>query len=125
MKSKKWLGFDFQYDGWSENHENKSTAFEQWVRDTRSDLRTMLKGTGWELHSWKGNWFTASGFLFHKEWGQWVYISVSDLRYWQDAWWDGMLIRTAENEKDFTGGCNQYCTFSDIREKLQKMFASY
>lgn len=122
MKSKKWVGFDFNHSGWSTSHENKSTAFEQWVRDTRSDIRTMLKGTGWKLVRWQGNWFIASGFLYNTELDRYVYISVSDIRYWQDAWFNRVLIRTATSDRDYTGGRNQYCAFINIPEKLEEMF---
>ena len=123
MKARKWVGYDFNRRGWSTTHENKSDAWTQFVRDTRSDLRSMLKGTGWKLHVWKGNWFCASGFLYNEEFDQWVYISISDVRHWQDAWFERLLIRTAEHEKDYTGGRNQYCNFYGIPEQLERMFA--
>jgi len=122
MKAKKWVGFDFNRNGWSTSHENKSIALEQWVRDTRSDIRTMLKGTGWQLQSWRGNWFTASGFLYNEQLDRHVYISVSDIRFWQDEWYHNLLIRTANSNEDYTGGRNQYCAFYDIPDMLERMF---
>jgi hypothetical protein len=124
MKARKWVGYDFNNRGWSTTHENRSDAFAQFIRDTRSDLKRMLKGTGWELKTgWKGNWFTTSGFLYNESLDRWVYISISDVRYWQDSWFERLLIRTAEHEKDYTGGRNQYCNFYDIPEQLERMFA--
>lgn len=123
MKSRKWVGFDFNQNGWSITHENRSDAFAQFIRDTRSDIKRMLKGTGWELKSgWKGNRFITSGFLYNSELDKWVFISISDVRYWQDKWFEHMLIRTAKNDKDFSGGRNDYCYFYEIPEKLERMF---
>ena len=121
MKARKWVGYDFNRNGWSTSHENKSDAWTQFVRDTRSDLKAMLKGTGWRVHTFKGNWFTTSGFLYNEELNAWVYISMSDVRHWQDSWWKNLLIRTAEHEKDYTGGRNQYCNFFEIPEKLERI----
>jgi len=122
MKARKWVGFDFENNGWATNYENRSDAFAQFIRDTRSDIKQMLKGTGWELKTgWKGNWFTTSGFLYNQELDKWIYISISDIRYWQDDWFYNMLIRTAKNDKDYTGGTNQNCCFYGLPEKLEEL----
>lgn len=42
------------------------------------------------------------------------YISISDVRYFSNEWYDHILIRTAENETDYRGGFNNYTTLSDL-----------
>lgn len=120
MKTTKWIGFNFNKNGWSETHENHSNAADQFARDFRSDLKQMLKGSEWEVYNFHPNWFCGSGFLYNKEKDKWVYFSHSDTRYFQDSWNDHLLIRTAKHEKDYTGGSNHYCSFSDILETIDK-----
>ena len=121
MKTDKWIGFNFSTDGWSTSHENHSDAWTQFVRDFRSDVKKMIKGTGWEVDRISGNYFYLSGFLYNESMNRWVYISISDVRFWQDEWHDKVLIRTAKNNKDYTGGVNQYTAFSDLVKKLDNI----
>lgn len=118
MKTKKWIGFDFEREGWSDNHENRNDAYVQFARDFRSDLKTMLKGTGWTVLPYKAGWFDFSGFLYNEEKDRYVYFSISDVRYRQDEWFERVLIRTAKHDKDWTGGGNHFCRFTEIPEVL-------
>ena len=120
MKTDKWLGFDFDKDGWSENHENHSDAFDKFARDFRSDVKTLLKGTDWKLHKLELKWFDGSGFLFNEKLNKFLYISISDVRYFSDSW-NGMLIRTAKHDKDWTGGTNNYTSLKDLAITADRM----
>jgi len=57
---------------------------------------------------------------FFKKDNKFIYVGVSDVRYWK--WYDSVLFRTAENEKDYTGGCNRYCSYEELAEELSDLF---
>lgn len=109
MKTKKWLGNVFESSCY------KTDEFKDFIRDFRSDLNTMLKGTGWHIVCpFSAGHFYISGLLYNPFENKHVYISTSDVRFFRDEWYNHLLIRTAKNEKDFTGGANRYCRFYDL-----------
>ena len=120
MKTDKWVGFDFNRDGWSETHENRNDAVAQFGRDFRSDLKSMLKGTDWEVYGLTTNYFYISGFLRNEKENKWAYVCCSDVRFFKDEWHDSLLIRSARDNKDYTGGQNRFCAFADIPATLDK-----
>ena len=119
MKTKKWIGFDFNRNGWATDHENRSDAWTVFVRDFRSDLRRLLKGTGWTLHVYKGNWFSGSGFFYNEEKDAWLYFSHSDVRYFRDGWLNTLLVRYATGPTDYGGGSNCYTHLYNLPEFLK------
>ena len=50
--------------------------------------------------------------------GKFVYISISDIRYWQDEWATEILIRTMKDENDHRGGPNHYTNISRLKEDV-------
>lgn len=52
--------------------------------------------------------FSFSGFIKNLETGKYVYFSCSDVRSFPDDWYYNLLIRTAKDERDFTGGMNRF-----------------
>jgi hypothetical protein len=66
----------------------------------------------------KPNHFDVSGFF--KYFNQYVYFSISDLRWSKNE----MLIRTAKDTKDYTGGTNNCADFTDY-DKFSKQFDSF
>ena len=75
---------------------------KKWVRSARTWLKAFCKEIGainFELHT--GHYYFY-GFFMYKN--QYWYFSSGDCRF---KLFSGMLIRTAKNNKDYTGGCNQ------------------
>jgi hypothetical protein len=120
MKTNRWIDFDFANEGWSTTHENRSDAFAQFVKDFRSDMKSMLKDSGWEVKTLKGNWFDVNGFVFNKTHNIYVYFSTGDVRF-LSGWSCYILCRTAENEKDFTGGMNRDIRFDEFWKYLGQL----
>jgi len=114
MKTHKWLGNLFQ------SSSVKTEEWQAFVRDFRSDMKSMLKDTGWILHDLSNGHFYVSGFLKNTRDGSFVYFSTSDVRFWQDEWHNNLLIRTAKHDKDYTGGYNQYTTFPNLPYSLER-----
>ena len=90
-----------------------SDEFNTWVRVFKKEFRMILnkiQATDFEIS--KGH-FYVSGFFRVGE--QLVYFSISDVRHGFNP--DQMLVRTAEHNKDWTGGHNQYVTIGDNMHK--------
>lgn len=76
-------------------------------------LRSICKNNHWRLVNVGNNHYCFSAFIKSAE-NKCVYISISDVRYFSNEWYDHILIRTAENETDYRGGFNNYTTLSDL-----------
>ena len=62
------------------------------------------------LKKFNVNHYYVSGFIERNN--KYVYFSISDVRYFKNAWAENILIRTAKNEEDYTGGSNR---FTDLK----------
>lgn len=76
-------------------------------------LKSVCKNNNWRLLNVGKNHYCFSAFIKSAE-NKCVYISISDVRYFPNEWYDHILIRTAENETDYRGGFNNYTTLSDL-----------
>jgi hypothetical protein len=76
-------------------------------------LRSICKNNHWRLVNVGKNHYCFSAFIKSAE-NKCIYISISDVRYFSNEWYDHILIRTAENETDYRGGFNNYTTLSDL-----------
>ena len=85
-----------------ENSSSRIPEYLAWYRLFKREFTAFLKERGiTEISFGKPNHFDMSGF-FRKE-NQAYYFSIGDLRGFKDD----MLIRTAKDFKDYTGGTNQ------------------
>ena len=121
MKTDKYLNADFEQGG-SLAYANGNPIWVQFVRDFRSDLKGMLKGSEWTLYKLSNGHYELYGFLYNEHLDKWMYFSISDVRFFQDEWANSVLIRTAKNDKDYTGGMNCYTKFKNIPQFLQREF---
>ena len=76
-------------------------------------LRAVCKNNHWRLVNVGKNHYCFSAFIKSAE-NKCVYISISDVRYFSNEWYDHILIRTAENETDYRGGFNNYTTLDGL-----------
>lgn len=112
MNMNKWIGYEF---------ESSSVATEEFINFFK-DLKKYINNNLPEdmtLVNFKRGHFHCSGFV--KKDDKYVYISFSDVRFNQDKWLNDILIRTAEHDKDWTGGCNGYTTLSKLNTELERM----
>lgn len=64
----------------------------------------------------KGTWCQASGFISFPD-GNYLYYIFPDYRY--DKWDERILIRTAKDEHDYTGGANHYADLDKLRDEAE------
>jgi|GEM_PF-2080612 len=101
-KSLYLLGFDF------ESSSARTPQYLEFHRIFKKEFTVILKPYTEEMLIHKPNHFDISGFFKLKD-GEIYYFSIGDLR------WDKgvMLIRTAENYKDYTGGSNNFIAVNE------------
>ena len=101
------LGFEF------ESSSCRTPQYLEFHRTFKSEFKRFLKGLGvTEIEIGKPNHFDISGFFKYRE--QVYYFSISDLRWSKDS----MLIRTAKDFKDYSGGSNDFISLDSEEEFL-------
>lgn len=114
MKTTKWEGRSF------ESSSSLTPEFAEFAKDWKADLKT-ITAPDFEIVNFNRGHFYLSGFLKHAS-GKLVYFSISDVRHFgADTWKDDILIRTAQHEKDYTGGSNNRTTLRDIKKDALKL----
>jgi len=106
MKRKNYSGKDLGQD------------FKDFFRKEKARLTKILKSKGCNNIEMNYGFYYFSGF-FTSSTGQVYYFSCSDVRHFG---YDKLLIRTAKDYNDFSGGSNQY---SGIRHDELMNFKLY
>lgn len=105
----KWKGVQF------ESSSQTTPQLREFLTELRRYIVDMIK-PDFSLSNFSRGHFECSGFLQHLKTGKFIYFSISDVRYSQDEWINNILIRTAKDSKDYTGGSNNYCELTDLRK---------
>lgn len=98
-----------------------SDDFKNFIRLYRNKLNRMCKDNNWQLVNFSTGHYYASWFVKNSE-GKHIYMSFSDVRYFNKSWYNSILYRTAKDEKDYTGGSNWYTDLNNMESHLKKMF---
>ncbi len=104
---KKYVGYEFSsgcYTG--DDYKSFQTKYINF-------LKAMCRNNHWQLVNVGKNNYCFSVFIKSAE-NKCVYVSISDVRYFSDEWYNHILIRTAKNEQDYRGGFNNYTTLKDL-----------
>lgn len=111
---KKYINYEFSsgcYTG--EDYKTFQTKYINY-------LKSMCKRNHWQLVNVGRNHYCFSAFIKSSE-NKCVYISISDVRYFSNEWYDCILIRTAVNETDYRGGFNHRTTLDDLEGKVAEL----
>lgn len=52
---------------------------------------------------------------------KYVYLSISDVRFFPRQWATSILVRTMAHAKDWTGGPNNYCNLVGVRTAVEQL----
>lgn len=85
-------------------------------------LKTICRDNHWQLVNVNKNQYCFSAFIKSAE-NKCVYISISDVRYFSNEWYNHILIRTAKNEQDYRGEFNHYTTLDKLEVKAAKLLS--
>ena len=105
-----WQGYTF------DSSSGLTPAFAEFSRIMRLHLKKTL-APEFELVSYSRGHFYFSAFVKNNATGKLAYISASDVRYSPDAWITGLLVRTAQHDKDYTGGSNDWSTLAGLKDR--------
>ena len=104
---KKYVNYEFSsgcYTG--EDYKSFQTKYINY-------LRSICKQNHWQLVNVGRNHYCFSAFIKSAE-NKCVYVSISDVRYFSNEWYNHILIRTAKDETDYRGGSNNYTTLENL-----------
>ncbi len=109
----KWIDFEFE----------SSSGLTEEFAEFASDFKKYLKEKVWgfELVAFNRGHFYLSGFFKNETTGKFAYFSTGDVRYSKNAWYSNILVRTAEHEKDYTGGSNNSVKLEGLQEKVAEL----
>ena len=108
-----WLGYHF---------ESSSQLTEEFANFSRMIKSELKKTAGYELVSYNRGHFYFSAFLKNNKTNKLIYLSCDDVRG-SDGWYNNLLIRTAQHNKDYTGGRNNFVKFTDIKTQADILTA--
>ena len=113
----KWVDYDF------ESSTRLTPEFAQFRREIRNYIKKSLSDEFELIMPFGTLHFAFSGFVKNKTTKKFVYFSSDDVRGRNNGWYDNLLIRTAENAKDYTGGRNCFCKITELAGKAKEMTA--
>ena len=102
-----------------------STEAKQFSKDFKRRLNLNLKKKGMEIVNFNTGHYYISGFIKKKD--KYVYFTYNFPRHGMainlhdNGCWGGILVRTAENEKDFTGGHNNFTNLLGLMDKIEEL----
>lgn len=112
---KKYLDYEFSsgcYTG--DDYKSFQTKYINY-------LKSMCKANHWSLVNVRRNHYCFSVFIKGGTENKYVYVSISDVRYFSNEWYKHILIRTAKNEVDYHGGFNNYTTLEQLEYKIAEL----
>lgn len=87
-------------------------------------LRSICKQNHWQLVNVGRNHYCFSAFIKSAE-NKCVYLSISDVRFFTNEWYNNILIRTAKNEQDYHGGFNHRTTLKELEMKAMELLEDF
>jgi hypothetical protein len=90
-----------------------SQDFKSFYRKEKNRITKILTNLGCTNIQLDYGFYYFYGFFTSKS-GQIYYLSCSDIRHFGGYNKNNLLYRTAKHYKDWTGGCNQYISPSDL-----------
>lgn len=110
---KEWLGVEFQ------SSSGLTEEFSMFARQYKRAITKQMPG--YKLVAWSRGHFEVSGFFLNMQTANMVYFSVSDVRYFPKRWYNDILVRSAEHDKDYTGGSNYYSELKNIKQLADRL----
>ena len=126
---KKYLNYEFSTGSYTgEDYKSFQTKYINY-------LKAMCKDNHWRLAKVGKNHYCFSAFIVSAQ-NKYVYISISDVRYFtnewyshilirtaknEQDWYSHILIRTAKNEQDYRGGFNHHTTLENLDVKAAEL----
>lgn len=99
--------------------------FKSFSTKLRNYIKAICEENGFEMVSYNRGHYESSGFIKNPKTNQFAYWSISDVRFWQNEWFDHVLYRMTDSEKDYRGKQNMYCSLENLGQSISNMFERY
>lgn len=96
-----------------------SPDYKTFERKFKNYIKKVAQENNGELVRFLPNHYEFSCFVKRND--KYVYISIDDVRYFPKSWYNNILIRTAQSDKDYTGGRNDYTSLDYLGVKIVQM----
>lgn len=113
----KWLNFKFDECPDNETGYDRKN-FLKFKRDFKKNIMKQL-GEGYSIEM-SDNKYDFHGFIKYED--SYMYFSIDDVRYGDNAWYHCILIRSAKHNKDYIGGSNSYVHLDDFGREIKRYF---
>lgn len=110
-----YLDYEFSSGGYT------GEDYKQFENKYINYLRAMCGQNGWELVNVGRSHYEFCAFIKNND--KYVYLSISDVRFFQNEWYNHILIRTAISEKDYRGGCNNYTNLLNLENAVSQLMS--
>jgi hypothetical protein len=80
----------------------------------------MCKKHNWQLKMNKNHY--CFSVVIKRDDERFVYVSISDVRYFRDEWNKSVVYRTMEHEKDWKGGSNHYANINELEKGIENLY---
>ena len=106
----KYLGFKFAFN-WknSDDYLNFQKIYINY-------LKYLANKNNWHIIKINKNLFEFSLFMMCNQ--KLFYFAINDVRFYQDDWFNKILIRTVNSENDYIGNKNYYCKLLDLVDMI-------
>ena len=95
------------YNKWLKHTFSSGTSpgkdYVEFQNRMRSDLKRMALENKLEIHSFSKNHYEFSAVLKDSKEDRFIYVGISDVRFFVNDWYKNVLIRTMKHDKDWTG----------------------
>lgn len=108
MKVKEYYEKNFQFSSGGVAGKDYRTFEKQ----CKKEVKQMAEEAGFTLHKFNPMHYEWTAVLERD--GKFVYVHMSDVRFWGNDWYNDILIRTMAHESDWRGGHNNKCSFNQI-----------
>lgn len=109
-----FYNYNFSSGGYiGKDFKSFNTKFRNFVKKSLPD--------GWKIQYWNRGHYYCSGVIETLE-HQFIYFSISDVRFFNSEWVTNILIRTMKHEKDWTGGSNHRTDVFNFSKDIQKLY---
>lgn len=110
---KKWNNFHFSTG--SETGDD----YKSFQRQYRNVLKAVAVEAGYELYDFIGNHYDFSAILNKGD--SFVYVSISDVRFWANEWYTNILYRRMRHATDWTGMENHFSTLENLVANINRL----
>ena len=108
MDYNKWLKHTFS------SGASTGKDYIEFQKRMKFDLKKMAQENRLEIHSFSKNHYEFSAVLKDSQEDRFIYVGISDVRFFVNDWYKNVLIRTMKHDKDWTGGSNHFCCWKEV-----------